>query len=78
MISPLMEKKAYSMTKAIHRLLAALWLLLSAIALSSASLANAAEPRANVDYKLGQGDAIRIRTSRLTAEFLKAAPSPTR
>ncbi|MFZ1246701.1 MAG: polysaccharide export protein EpsE [Azonexus sp.] len=60
MISPLMEKKAYSMTKAIHRLLAALWLLLSAIALSSASLANAAEPRANVDYKLGQGDAIRI------------------
>ncbi|MBK7649308.1 MAG: polysaccharide export protein EpsE [Betaproteobacteria bacterium] len=48
------------MTKAIHRLLAALWLLLSAIALSSASLANAAEPRANVDYKLGQGDAIRI------------------
>lgn len=60
MISLLMEKKAYSMTKAIHRLLAALWLLLSAIALSSASLANAAEPRANVDYKLGQGDAIRI------------------
>lgn len=60
MISPLMEKKAYSMTKAIHRLLAALWLLLSAITLSSASLANAAEPRANVDYKLGQGDAIRI------------------
>ena len=60
MISLLMEKKAHSMTKAIHRLLAALWLLLSAIALSSASLANAAEPRANVDYKLGQGDAIRI------------------
>lgn len=60
MISHLMEKKATSMTKAIHRLFAALWLLLSVITLSSASLATAAEPRANVDYKLGQGDAIRI------------------
>lgn len=43
------------MTKAIYRLLATLWLLLATL---SASLA--ATPQANVDYKLGQGDAIRI------------------
>lgn len=48
------------MTKAIHRLLATLWLLLAALSLTGVSLAVAAEPRANIDYKLGQGDAIRI------------------
>jgi len=48
-------KEAHSMTKAIHRLLAALWLMLAAM-----SLAVAADPKSNVDYKLGQGDAIRI------------------
>jgi polysaccharide export outer membrane protein len=46
------------MIKAITRLLAALWLLASALTLSATAFA--AEPRVNVDYKLGQGDAIRI------------------
>lgn len=60
MISHATEKKADSMTQAIHRLLASLWLLLSAALLTASSMAAAAEPRVNVDYKLGQGDAIRI------------------
>ena len=60
MISHATEKKADSMTQAIHRLLASLWLLLSAALLTASSMAVAAEPRVNVDYKLGQGDAIRI------------------
>lgn len=58
MISPATHKKASSMTKAINRLLATLWLLLAIITLSTGSAV--AEPRTNVDYKLGQGDAIRI------------------
>lgn len=60
MISCTMKKKANSMTKATHRLLASLWLLLSALLLTASSMAVAADPRVNVDYKLGQGDAIRI------------------
>jgi polysaccharide export outer membrane protein len=48
------------MTTAITRLLAALWLMLAALSLTGMSMAFAAEPRTNVDYKLGQGDAIRI------------------
>lgn len=48
------------MTKAINRLLAALWLFLAMTSLTAMSLAVAAETRTNVDYKLGQGDAIRI------------------
>jgi len=55
MIHRAIAKEAHSMTKAIHRLLAALWLMLAAM-----SLAVAADPKSNVDYKLGQGDAIRI------------------
>ena len=60
MINSAIKKDAFSMTKAIHRLLATLWLLLAALSLTGVSLAVAAEPRANIDYKLGQGDAIRI------------------
>ena len=48
------------MTKAINRVLATLWLLLATVSLTAMSLAVAAEPPSNVDYKLGQGDAIRI------------------
>ncbi len=48
------------MTKAIHRLLAVLWVLLTTVSLTAISFSVAAEPRTNVDYKLGQGDAIRI------------------
>lgn len=58
MISATTHKEASSMTKAINRLLATLWLLLSALSLTATSAV--AEPRTNVDYKLGQGDAIRI------------------
>lgn len=60
MISIAIKKDAFSMTKAINRLLATLWLLLAALSLTAVSFAVAAEPRTNVDYKLGQGDAIRI------------------
>jgi polysaccharide export outer membrane protein len=60
MISSAIKKDAFSMTKAINRLLATLWLLLATLSLTAVSLAVAAEPRTNVDYKLGQGDAIRI------------------
>jgi polysaccharide export outer membrane protein len=52
------NKEASSMTKAINRLLATLWLLLATLMLTATSAF--AEPRTNVDYKLGQGDAIRI------------------
>lgn len=58
MISATTHKEASSMTKAINRLLATLWLLLSALSLTATTAV--AEPRTNVDYKLGQGDAIRI------------------
>ncbi|UCV29990.1 polysaccharide export protein EpsE [Ferribacterium limneticum] len=58
MISAATHKEASSMTKAINRLLATLWLLLSALSLTATTAV--AEPRTNVDYKLGQGDAIRI------------------
>ena len=58
MISAAIHKEASSMTKAINRLLATLWLLLSALSLTATTAV--AEPRTNVDYKLGQGDAIRI------------------
>ena len=60
MICHTTEKETDLMTKAIYRLLAALWLILAALSLTTVSFAFAAEPRINVDYKLGQGDAIRI------------------
>jgi polysaccharide export outer membrane protein len=59
MISRAMEKEVYSMTKAFKRLLAMLCVLLAVLSLTAAAPA-VAEPRTNVDYKLGQGDAIRI------------------
>lgn len=60
MICHTTEKGTDPMTKAIYRLLAALWLILATMSLSTVSLAVAAEPPINLDYKLGQGDAIRI------------------
>lgn len=48
------------MTKAINRVLATLWMLLATVSLTAMSPAVAAERPGNVDYKLGQGDAIRI------------------
>lgn len=59
MISLATEKKVHSMTKAVNRLLATLWVMVAALSICSVSPAFA-EPRTNVDYKLGQGDAIRI------------------
>lgn len=43
-----------------YRQLVVLWLMFATLSLSAVTLAFAAEPPINVDYKLGQGDAIRI------------------
>jgi polysaccharide export outer membrane protein len=57
---PVMKNELDSMPKILCHLLAALWLMLAGLSVTAMSLAVAAEPRTNVDYKLGQGDAIRI------------------